>query len=335
MAVDVSPERLAAAARFGATHTFDARALGASALQDAIRAATGGLGVDASFEAAGLPATFESAMQALRKGGRVVMVGLMPHAGFDAFRAVNDELTFTASVGYRHAYEDLLRIVASGALDLTSIVTRTVSLEDAVSDGFDALLADRAQIKILVSPAQRPPVARTPSGASSMSRQWAFEGQSVVVTGGTSGIGARTAMRFAEAGASVVALGQCGRPACARACGRSLRGTRRDRQRCADAHDRGAAAARRARQRRRHQPARGRIPDGPVRAVLNVNLTSVMRASDAARPALSAHGGSIVNVASMYTYFGSKDRPAYSASKAASRSSRARSRRRGPIAAFA
>ena len=156
VAVDVSPERLAAAARFGATHTFDARALGASALQDAIRAATGGLGVDASFEAAGLPATFESAMQALRKGGRVVMVGLMPHAGFDAFRAVNDELTFTASVGYRHAYEDLLRIVASGALDLTSIVTRTVSLEDAVSDGFDALLADRAQIKILVSPAQRP-----------------------------------------------------------------------------------------------------------------------------------------------------------------------------------
>ncbi|NTZ87416.1 2,3-butanediol dehydrogenase [Burkholderia metallica] len=156
VAVDVSPERLAAATRFGATHAFDARGLDASALQDAIRAATGGLGVDTSFEAAGLQATFESAMRALRKGGRVVMVGLMPHVGFDAFRAVNDELTFTASVGYRHAYEDLLRIVASGALDLTSIVTRTVALEDAVADGFDALLADRTQIKILVSPAQRP-----------------------------------------------------------------------------------------------------------------------------------------------------------------------------------
>ena len=43
--------------------------------------------------------------------------------------------------------------------------------------------------------------------------------------------------------------------------------------------------------------------------MLNVNLTSVMRASDAARPALSAHGGSIVNVASMYTYFGSRTGP--------------------------
>ncbi|WP_321873905.1 2,3-butanediol dehydrogenase [Burkholderia ubonensis] len=156
VAIDVSAERLAAARRLGATHALDARTFDAAGLRDAILAATGALGVDVSFEAAGLPATFEAAMQALRKGGRLVMVGLMPRAGFDAFRAVNDELTFTASVGYRHAYEPLLRLVASGALDLTSIVTRTVSLEDAVAEGFDTLLADRAQIKILVSPARRP-----------------------------------------------------------------------------------------------------------------------------------------------------------------------------------
>ena len=54
-----------------------------------------------------------------------------------------------------------------------------------------------------------------------MSRQWAFEGQSVVVTGGTSGIGARTAMRFAEAGASVVALEPM-RPARMRPCMRAF-----------------------------------------------------------------------------------------------------------------
>ncbi len=66
VAVDVSAERLAAAARFGATHAFNARAL------DAIREAAGRLGVDVSFEAAGLTATFEAAMQGLRKGGRLV-----------------------------------------------------------------------------------------------------------------------------------------------------------------------------------------------------------------------------------------------------------------------
>ncbi|WP_244099145.1 hypothetical protein [Burkholderia ambifaria] len=37
-----------------------------------------------------------------------------------------------------------------------------------------------------------------------MSRPWSFDGKTVIVTGGTSGIGARTAWRFAEAGASFV-----------------------------------------------------------------------------------------------------------------------------------
>jgi NAD(P)-dependent dehydrogenase (short-subunit alcohol dehydrogenase family) len=49
--------------------------------------------------------------------------------------------------------------------------------------------------------------------------------------------------------------------------------------------------------------------------VLAVNLTSTMRMSMAAAPALRAARGAIVNVASMYSYFGSEDRPAYSASK--------------------
>ncbi|MCV9917153.1 SDR family NAD(P)-dependent oxidoreductase, partial [Burkholderia pseudomallei] len=47
----------------------------------------------------------------------------------------------------------------------------------------------------------------TPPGVSSMNHPSSFDGKTVVVTGGTSGIGARTAWRFAEAGASVVALG--------------------------------------------------------------------------------------------------------------------------------
>jgi (R,R)-butanediol dehydrogenase/meso-butanediol dehydrogenase/diacetyl reductase len=67
VAVDVSPERLAAAGRLGATHVFDGRSFDESALRHAIHAASGGLGVDVSFEAAGLPVTFESAMQALRR----------------------------------------------------------------------------------------------------------------------------------------------------------------------------------------------------------------------------------------------------------------------------
>ncbi|WP_321859633.1 SDR family oxidoreductase [Burkholderia cenocepacia] len=149
-----------------------------------------------------------------------------------------------------------------------------------------------------------------------MSRQWTFEGQSVVVTGGTSGIGARTALRFAQAGASVVALGldaagphapvhagiQCVEldVADSAALTRTIAALPR-----LGVLVNGVGISRHADEYRMDQ----------FEHVLNVNLTSVMRASDAARPALAANGGSIVNIASMYTYFGSKDRPAYSASK--------------------
>jgi len=49
--------------------------------------------------------------------------------------------------------------------------------------------------------------------------------------------------------------------------------------------------------------------------VVDVNLTGVMRASSAALPALAAAGGSIVNIASMLTFFGGGRVPAYAASK--------------------
>ncbi|MBR8342325.1 SDR family NAD(P)-dependent oxidoreductase [Burkholderia ambifaria] len=149
-----------------------------------------------------------------------------------------------------------------------------------------------------------------------MSRPWSFDGKTVVVTGGTSGIGARTAWRFAEAGASVVALGlEAAGPHApvhpgircveldvtdGEALTRRIRTLPR-----VDALVNGVGISRHADEYRLDQ----------FELVLNVNLTSVMRASDAALPALSVSGGSIVNVASMYTYFGSKDRPAYSASK--------------------
>jgi len=49
--------------------------------------------------------------------------------------------------------------------------------------------------------------------------------------------------------------------------------------------------------------------------VLDINLTATMVACEAARSSLAKAGGCVVNVSSMFAFFGSKDRPAYSASK--------------------
>lgn len=50
--------------------------------------------------------------------------------------------------------------------------------------------------------------------------------------------------------------------------------------------------------------------------VLSINLTSILTVSQLLIPRLEAARGSIVNIASMWSYFGSAGAPAYSASKA-------------------
>ncbi len=49
--------------------------------------------------------------------------------------------------------------------------------------------------------------------------------------------------------------------------------------------------------------------------VLDINLTGTMRLSSACRAGLANHGGAVINIASMLSFFGSGLSPAYSASK--------------------
>ena len=146
----------------------------------------------------------------------------------------------------------------------------------------------------------------------------AFAGRQVVVTGGMSGIGAAVAAGFAELGAHVTAAGLHG----ARPLTTSNPGRRGSRARCdcgrgnrpffrvterLDVLVNCAGVLRRA----------DEYQMDVFRGVLEVNLVGTMRTCVAARELLVAAQGSIVNVASMFSFFGSGHAPAYGASKAA------------------
>ena len=64
--------------------------------------------------------------------------------------------------------------------------------------------------------------------------------------------------------------------------------------------------------------------------VVDVNLTGTMRVSTACRPLLAKSRGSILNLASMLSFFGGGHAPATARARAASSSSRSRSRSPGP-----
>ncbi|MFI0510992.1 2,3-butanediol dehydrogenase [Streptomyces sp. WSLK1-5] len=151
LAVDISAARLRRAAELGATGLIDP-----GSEKDAgkrIRELTDGEGVDVAFEAAGSETALRTCLAATRRGGRVVLVGLAPKVSLDTFDMVNNEQSIIASVGYRDTYPELIRLVAQGGLDLTSVVTSTIALDALIPHGFEKLMAGPGnQVKILVDP---------------------------------------------------------------------------------------------------------------------------------------------------------------------------------------
>ncbi|MER5714633.1 zinc-dependent alcohol dehydrogenase family protein [Streptomyces sp. NPDC002132] len=140
VAVDVSPQALELARRFGATVCLDARDTPDTA--SAIRELTGG-GAHLSLDALGSPATCAASVNGLRRRGRHVQVGLLPSADgttpVPLARAVALELELLGSHGMAaHAYPEMLELVRAGALRPDLLVTSTIAL-DAVPEALAAL----------------------------------------------------------------------------------------------------------------------------------------------------------------------------------------------------
>ncbi|WP_366916020.1 zinc-binding dehydrogenase [uncultured Nocardioides sp.] len=116
---------------------------------------TGGVGLDAAFDAVGIAVTFEQALASLGNGGRLVGVGM---SGEDL--GLGMSMLFNLSrkqvrghLGYDVADVGVLaRLVSTGRLDLSRSISGIVPLED-VAEGI-RILKDRegSPVRILVQP---------------------------------------------------------------------------------------------------------------------------------------------------------------------------------------
>lgn len=140
---DTSAARLELARKIGATECVNPVQ---TDLTDIIEDA------DISFEAVGSEAALNDAIRCVRRGGRVVLVGLFgAKPKVDLFALVTREIDLIASAGYRQVYDDLIQMVAGGQFDPSLIITKEVRLDTVVEDGFEALLSDKDNVKIIMT----------------------------------------------------------------------------------------------------------------------------------------------------------------------------------------
>lgn len=141
-----------------------ARQLGASAVIDPkavdpiseLRKLTGGIGPDLVLEAAGVAVVTPVAIQAARKGGRIVLVGIPVAAtSFNFFDIVFTEKEVIGSLShvYDEDYATAVRWLGDGRILAEPLISVRIPLERLITDGLDRLEQRAAEtLKVIVKP---------------------------------------------------------------------------------------------------------------------------------------------------------------------------------------
>lgn len=141
VALDIAEGKRDAALGFGATHAFDPRDPAAVA---AVRALTGGRGLDVIIVSVGVPAAIDGAHAMLATGGAVVIAGMPPSGAISTFDPTNlaalNQRILGSRMGQTAPHRDipwLLSLHAQGRLKLEELVSNRYPFDrinDAIAD---------------------------------------------------------------------------------------------------------------------------------------------------------------------------------------------------------
>jgi len=135
----------------GASETFSPDEVEQTAAE--IQRRTGGRGVDVAVEAVGVGQTVEAAVRAVRKGGRVVLVGnLSPQTELPLQAVVTRELRLQGSCASAGEYPRCLEMIARGLVQVEPLISAVAPLEDG-PEWFERLREGReGLLKVVLRP---------------------------------------------------------------------------------------------------------------------------------------------------------------------------------------
>lgn len=144
--------RLETARQLGCEHAVDFERTDPVA---AVRAITGGFGVDEAFECSGAPGTMDEAIRMVKKGGRIGLIGVPPESLREpvAFKhIVHDEIAIFGSRADPNVAHKVLAMMASRRLAVKEFVTHTFPLE-AFGEAMETFVTRKGHaLKVVIEP---------------------------------------------------------------------------------------------------------------------------------------------------------------------------------------
>jgi L-iditol 2-dehydrogenase len=146
-----SARRLDAARQLGATHVFNARERDTVAT---VKELTRGFGADVVIECAGTKATWETSVEVVRRGGRVLWFGGLPggtRVEIDAARVHYGEIDLlNMHGGTTQDASEAFDLITSGEIDPAPLLTGELSLEQ-VETALKRMIAGEV-VKMVINP---------------------------------------------------------------------------------------------------------------------------------------------------------------------------------------
>ncbi|MEU4264566.1 2,3-butanediol dehydrogenase [Streptomyces argenteolus] len=121
---------------------------------EAVRRLTGGKGADVAFEATSVNVVLDTLLDAVKPGGVVTVISIWGEpASLDMQKLVLKEIDLRGTIAYVNSHPQTIRLVEEGRIDLAPFITRTIGLDDLVTEGFETLIHhNETAVKILVDP---------------------------------------------------------------------------------------------------------------------------------------------------------------------------------------
>jgi L-iditol 2-dehydrogenase len=150
IAIDLEDRKLELARRLGATTVLNP---GRDNIPESVRGLTDGRGADVAFEAVGITATVKTAVESVRKGGTVTLIGNISRSvELPLQSVVTRQIRLQGSCGIRGEYPAALSMLEKGILKVEDLISATAPLADG-AEWFHRLYAPGNDLmKVILNP---------------------------------------------------------------------------------------------------------------------------------------------------------------------------------------